>query len=143
MQASQLQLLKQKIKKETWLVPVEGSISSPYGLRDGRMHHGIDIKADKGTKIRSSSRGRVAYAGRKRGFGELVIIEFQDFQIYYAHCQKLLVSKGDWVEPGRLIALVGDTGRATGAHLHLEIRTESGFSINPAFIYALNFAHSY
>lgn len=119
-------------------MPVAGRISSKFGNRfhpiDRRMkfHGGIDIKAPRGAQISAAADGIVKFAGRRGGYGNLVIIEHPDGrQTRYAHAEKLLVSKGDKVLAGEPIATVGSTGKATGPHLHFEMR-ENGRPIDPA-----------
>ncbi len=109
--------------KRGFLVPVDGRITSLFGPRWGRLHYGLDIAAPVGTIIRAADSGIVDIAGWVRGYGRLVRINHQNgFFTYYGHCSKLLVKVGDKVEKGEEIALVGATGRATGPHLHFEIR---------------------
>ncbi|MBO5665877.1 MAG: peptidoglycan DD-metalloendopeptidase family protein [Firmicutes bacterium] len=108
----------------TWAWPIKNyRISSKYGSRWNRMHNGVDLAAPTGTKIYATDGGTVTYAGYKGTFGYLVIINHGgNYESYYAHCSKLLVKKGDKVFQGQNIALVGNTGRSTGPHLHFEIR---------------------
>ena len=108
----------------TWAWPLKNyRISSKFGARWGRNHNGLDMAASTGTKIYASDGGTVTYAGYKGTFGYLVIINHGgNYESYYAHCSKLLVKKGDKVFQGQNIALVGNTGRSTGPHLHFEIR---------------------
>lgn len=128
-----------------WRSPLRGSISSHYGPRSGaglfpgsRYHHGVDIKAKAGTKIRAASSGRVIFAGWRRGFGRLVIVDHGPLHTYYAHCQSIHVRPGDWVDRGQWLARVGSSGRSTGPHLHFEIRAKaSGRSFNPITILKL------
>ena len=108
----------------TWAYPIKNyRISSKYGRRWGRMHNGVDFAASKGTKIYATDGGTVTFSGYKGSFGYMVIINHGgNYESYYAHCSKLLVKKGDKVFQGQNIALVGNTGRSTGPHLHFEIR---------------------
>lgn len=108
--------------------PVDGDIGSSYGWRRDpitgtrRFHSGIDIPADEGMEIRSMWPGRVTRARRStRGYGNLVEVESGRIRVRYAHCEDVLVQVGDLVGGGETIATVGETGRATGPHLHLEI----------------------
>ena len=79
----------------------------------------------------SIASGTVTYAGYKGSYGNLVIISHGNgVQSYYAHCNKLLVSVGQTVSAGQVIAQVGSTGNSTGPHLHLEIRI-NGKAVNP------------
>lgn len=113
--------LEQLAEQLPW--PVAGWISSPFGMRDGRMHQGIDIAADSGEPITAVRGGEVTFAGAQDGYGLTVIIDHgQGLSTLYAHCSELLVEAGDRVAPGCLIARVGSTGRSTGPHLHLEVQ---------------------
>jgi len=109
--------------------PVMGRISSPYGwrrhpiTRRNDFHSGIDIRAGRGTVIRAARDGRVTFAGWMGAYGRTVVIEHAGGQSsLYAHCSSILVKQGDRVSAGQNIARVGSTGRATGPHLHFEIR---------------------
>lgn len=108
-------------KKFSW--PVEGSVISAFGIRNGRRHDGIDIKAESGTKIHAAAGGKVVFNGRLRGYGNMVILEHKDrFYSVYAHNSKNTVKKGQKVARKQVIGYVGSTGRATGPHLHFEVR---------------------
>ena len=118
-------------------MPVEGRISSPFGLRrhpitgETQFHAGVDIAAATGAPIRSVGDGTVVFSGAQRGYGNTVIVEHRDgTRSVYAHNQENLVAEGDSVQAGQTIGLVGSTGRSTGPHLHFEIRRE-GENINP------------
>jgi murein DD-endopeptidase MepM/ murein hydrolase activator NlpD len=103
--------------------PIRGKLTSNYGRRRGRMHEGIDVAARSGTPIRAAESGKVIHSGRLGGYGNVVIIKHQgSYRTVYAHASRLYVRKGDFVEKGQRIAAVGSTGRATGPHLHFEIR---------------------
>ena len=103
--------------------PVRGKLTSKFGKRGGRNHEGIDIRARTGTPIHAAESGRVIMSGRMRGYGNVVVVKHAGkYRSLYAHASKLLVRKGDFVEQGQRIALVGSTGRSTGPHLHFEIR---------------------
>lgn len=103
--------------------PVLGPVSSPFGLRDGRPHEGIDIAALAGTPVRAAAGGRVVYAGPAGTYGLLVILQHDAARTtYYAHCNEVYVVPGQTVAAGEVIATVGNTGRSTGPHLHFEVR---------------------
>ncbi|MFZ4402672.1 MAG: M23 family metallopeptidase [Pseudobdellovibrionaceae bacterium] len=97
-----------------------------------RPHLGIDLAAPKGTPILASHQGLVIYAGRDfRGFGKMILIESgYGWATLYAHLDKILVSEGQRVAQGDVLGGMGRTGRATGYHLHFEIRKERG-PVNP------------
>jgi murein DD-endopeptidase MepM/ murein hydrolase activator NlpD len=115
------QAIKKYKGKFIW--PVDGVLSSKFGIRGGRRHDGIDIGAPTGTPIWASAPGRVLYVGEQRGYGKLVILKHEQEMItVYAHNHRNLVKEGQKVSQGDRIALVGQTGRSTGPHLHFEIR---------------------
>jgi len=103
--------------------PVVGWISSGFGMREDRPHEGLDIAAGEGDPIRAVRSGRVTFAGPRGTYGLTVVIDHGGgLTTLYGHASALLVKEGDWVREEQLIARVGDTGRSTGPHLHLEIR---------------------
>lgn len=117
--------------------PVVGRINSPFGWRRHPLskrrsfHTGIDIKARRYTKIRAARSGRVSYSGWMGGYGRVVVIKHNStYSTLYAHAQKLYVRKGQKVSAGKVIALVGSSGRSTGPHLHFEVRKRNK-PVNP------------
>jgi murein DD-endopeptidase MepM/ murein hydrolase activator NlpD len=113
----------------TW--PTVGKITSPFGRRGREFHTGLDVGADKGSPIRAANGGVVTFAGRKGGYGKLVIINHGGgIETYYAHADSICVSKGDSVQKGQKIATVGTTGRTSGPHVHFEVRV-NGSPTNP------------
>ena len=118
--------------------PVEGRVSSRYGIRNGRPHKGIDIAARTGTPIYAVLEGTVVYSGVQGGYGNVIVIEHSDFVMtIYAHNERNLVSVGDVVTKGQQIATVGSTGETTGPHLHFEYRIK-GKPINPERVLPLD-----
>ncbi|MCR2044806.1 peptidoglycan DD-metalloendopeptidase family protein [Anaerosalibacter massiliensis] len=112
--------------------PTRGSISSRYGQRWGRMHKGIDIAANVGTPIKAADGGTITYSGYRGNYGKLVEIDHGNGYITrYGHCSELNVNNGDKVSKGQTIALVGNTGRTTGPHLHFEV-IKNGVHQNPS-----------
>lgn len=118
-----------------------GRITSKYSIRrfhpvDKRYkaHKGIDYGAPTGTPIFATADGRVSYSGWSRGYGKLVVVKNKNgYKTYYGHCSRLLVRKGKRVRQGQMIAKVGRTGKATGPHVHYEIRYKNR-AINPSTI---------
>ena len=110
-----------------WPVPNFYKVSSHFGPRGRRHHDGIDIPAPKGTPIVAVDSGKVIYSGNGiRGYGNLIVLGHgEEVFTVYAHAQKRIVSKGDTVKKGETIALVGNTGRSSGPHLHFEIRVKN------------------
>ncbi len=114
-------------KEGPWQLPLKGyTITSPYGERHGEFHHGIDLALDAGTVIQAAKGGVVTFAGWKNDiYGYMVTLQHQNGYVSnYAHCSRVLVEEGDRVEGGQGLALVGETGRATGPHLHFEIKLD-------------------
>ncbi|MBL4888927.1 MAG: M23 family metallopeptidase [Candidatus Lindowbacteria bacterium] len=114
-------------------------ITSGFGFRRMRgytsHHNGVDMALPYGTGIRAAWQGTVKSAGWRRGYGRTVIIDHNDGkETLYAHASKLMVKKGQVVGPGQVIAKVGTSGRAFGAHLHFELRID-GKAINPKRAY--------
>ena len=113
--------------------PTSGVVTSRFGSRWGSTHKGIDIGAPKGTPIKAAAAGTVTVAqyGYSGGYGNYVIVSHgKGVQTVYAHCNTLNVKVGQKVSQGQQIATVGNTGRSTGNHLHLEIRV-NGVAQNP------------
>jgi murein DD-endopeptidase MepM/ murein hydrolase activator NlpD len=118
-------------------LPVKGVVSSAYGTRldpitgTPRFHQGIDIAAPAGTPVMAVAPGKITFSGRRPGYGNVVEIDHGDgTTTRYAHNSTNLVSPGQEVQAGQAIALVGSTGRASGHHLHFELR-RGGKTINP------------
>ena len=96
-----------------------------------KMHNGVDFGAETGTAIRAAGTGKVTTAGWSDGYGNYVIIDHGDgLQTLYGHMSKMLVAKGQTVAQGDVIGRVGETGLATGPHLHFEVR-EDGVAVDP------------
>lgn len=117
----------------SYIMPTQGTITSRYGMRWGRMHRGIDIAAPVGTPILASADGTVEFSGwNSGGYGNMINLRHPNgSRTRYAHASELLVSEGDVVEQGEAIALVGSTGRSTGPHLHFEIRPSGQGAVDP------------
>jgi murein DD-endopeptidase MepM/ murein hydrolase activator NlpD len=111
-------------KKLDFIWPVERKISNVFEEAESRRHQGIDIPSPIGTPIRASNAGRVIYSNNGiKGYGNLIILRHsEEYVTVYAHNQVNLVEEGTWAEKGQIIGKVGQTGRATGPHLHFEIR---------------------
>ena len=96
-----------------------------------KRHTGIDYGAAHGTPIHATAGGTVEFAGRRGGYGKLVVVRHPNgYKTYYGHCSRLLVKKGTHVKQGQAIAKVGRTGQATGPHVHYETRI-NGEPVNP------------
>ncbi len=112
--------------------PLQGKLSSAFGMRNGRRHEGIDISAPAGADISAAAAGMVTLSGWGPGdYGKTVMIAHDGgFVTLYSHNRQNTVSEGARVEAGQVIARVGRTGNASGYHLHFEIRRD-GAPINP------------
>ncbi|NPA57787.1 MAG: peptidoglycan DD-metalloendopeptidase family protein [Aquificae bacterium] len=130
-------------------VPLYGKITSRFGKRrdpfNGRraFHSGLDLKARYKQAVFATANGYVEFAGWKSGYGKVVIIKHKyGYKTYYGHLSKIRVKKGKWVKAGTVIGYAGSTGRATGVHLHYEIR-RYGKLINPLKFLYLNRTNSF
>jgi murein DD-endopeptidase MepM/ murein hydrolase activator NlpD len=111
--------------------PVNGPVTSPFGMRWGRMHTGIDIGVPYGTPIHAAASGQVIYAGWMDGYGNLVFIDHgSGISTGYAHQSSIAVSNGQTVTQGQVIGYVGCTGHCFGPHLHFEVRV-NGAPVDP------------
>lgn len=107
----------------------EGYLTSGFGTRldpftkKKTFHGGIDIAAPRGTDVIASADGEVIFMGRKGGYGKLIVVKhIMGYETRYGHLDKMNVHLGDHVKKGQKIGSVGSTGRATGPHLHYEVR---------------------
>jgi murein DD-endopeptidase MepM/ murein hydrolase activator NlpD len=117
--------------------PVPGVLTSRFGWRndpinDKRAYHrGVDIRGKKGSDVKATANGIVKRENYDRGNGRYVLVDHGNgFITKYAHMKKSLVKKGDAVERGQVIGLVGSTGRSTGPHVHYEIHYDDKI-LNP------------
>ena len=127
---------KKVLASDTWVRPCAAGIGSPFGMRWGRPHKGVDFNGSTGDPIHAIGAGTVVgsgYLSGESGYGLITIIRHPNgFYSAYAHQSKSLVSAGEHVDAGQTIGLIGSTGHSTGSHLHFEIRTEAhGGQINP------------
>ena len=113
----------------TW--PTEGKIISHFGMRNGRMHNGIDIKGQVNSPIYAVDRGKVIFAGFMTGYGLSLIIKHEHFFSLYGHCSEIKVKKNNFVRKGQTIASTGSTGNASTDHLHFEYHNANKEALNP------------
>lgn len=123
---------------EVLALPVQGRVTSPFGVRhdpitgEDSAHPGLDVGAPEGTPIRVPAAGVVLSAGPKGGYGNAVEIDHGNGLVtLYGHASEVLVSTGEFVQPGQEIATVGSSGRSTGPHLHFEVRV-GGRAVDPS-----------
>lgn len=111
--------------------PLSGELTSFYGQRGEGFHHGLDIAGDCGAAIRAAESGKVVFAGWRSCYGYALILDHGGgLKTLYGHLSEFRASTGDYVEKGEVIAFVGATGRATGPHLHFEVRIDDR-AVNP------------
>lgn len=115
-----------------------GTLTSGYGYRTDPLtgarafHRGVDIAAPEGTPVAAMLFGRVAAVGESGSLGHFIRIDHGDgVEVLYAHCSRVLAAEGAVVRAGETVALVGSTGRSTGAHLHVQV-SAAGTVFGPA-----------
>lgn len=118
----------------------EHRITSNFGEREdpfsgkNAIHNGLDMGANSGTPIMAVLDGTVYAVGEGKSYGKYIMIKHNDTMMtVYAHCSKIIAKNGQKVKKGEKIALVGNTGRSTGSHLHFEIRLD-GERIDPLWL---------
>ncbi len=115
--------------------PVEGPLIAPFGLRWGSggpsIHRGVDIVVPTGTPVYAMSNGEIRFAGTMTDFGLVVWVDHEDAILtIYAHLSEILVVVGQRVTKDEAVGLSGESGNATGPHLHFEIRGR-GHQVDP------------
>ncbi len=124
-------------KDQKFSSPVDRKIiiTSRYGWRRRRPHHGIDIDLEIGEHVKTILDGKVRYAGYHGGHGKTVVVRhYNGLETVYAHLSSYLVKQNDEVKKGQAIGKGGITGNSRGSHLHLEVRYH-GKSINPEYLF--------
>jgi len=108
-------------------------ITSTFGAkRRGHYHKGIDFVTAKGTPVRATATGKVAYAGRDGDYGNVMVVDHENgMSTYYAHLDKEFAKEGQVVKRGEIIGAVGSTGNASTPHVHYEVR-KNDQPVNPA-----------
>jgi murein DD-endopeptidase MepM/ murein hydrolase activator NlpD len=141
---SRLQLVRSNVEKRNELakatpsiMPTHGWLTSGVGGREDPItggndyHPGLDISADRGTAVYATADGTISLAEKSGAYGNLIVLDHgYGLETRYGHLQAFKVKVGDAVKRGDLIGLVGSTGRATGPHLHYEVRV-NGRILNP------------
>lgn len=122
-----------------YCTPVSGSVSSKFGYREHptegeeKFHYGLDLAAEQGTEVLCFADGTVTAVGESNSYGKYcVVVHENGYSTLYAHCERILVSSGASVRRGDVIAEVGETGMATGPHLHFELQCD-GTYLNPIY----------
>ncbi len=127
-----VKLSEEQVAADVYLLPVDDyQYTSPFGVRFGKLHAGIDLAAPDGTPYKAVHGGKVTAAGYNGGYGYSITVQQDDgTEIIYAHSRRLLVKKGDVVKAGQVVGEVGNTGYSYGTHLHLEVHV-NGTPIDP------------
>lgn len=109
--------------QDVWLLPLDDYVfTSPYGVRWGKLHAGIDLATEEGTPYKAVHAGTVTQAGYNGAYGYSVTVKGADgTEVVYAHNRRVLVAPGAHVAAGQVLGEVGNTGASYGTHLHLEI----------------------
>lgn len=131
--------LTQEVLGMDYTAPLEGELTSGFGLRgspaDGQeeFHYGLDLAAEEGTAIVCFADGLVRAAGDSSSLGHYLIVDHAGgYATLYAHCSRLCAAAGDEVALGETVAEVGQSGNATGPHLHFEL-LRGGDYLNPVY----------
>ncbi|MBL7952245.1 MAG: peptidoglycan DD-metalloendopeptidase family protein [Flavobacteriales bacterium] len=104
-------------------MPCPGGLTSPYGMRKGRMHYGVDLDLETGDPVVSAFSGMVRISKYNKTFGNVVVVRhYNGLETVYAHLSKRMVEPGALLEAGDTLGLGGNTGRSYGSHLHFEVR---------------------
>lgn len=134
--------MEQAILGFDYCTPVSGAVSSSFGYREHptegeeRFHYGVDLAANTGTDIVCFADGTVTATGESSSYGKYCMVAHSNgYTTLYAHCDRILTSSGAAVRKGDPIAKVGETGMATGPHLHFELQHE-GVYLNPVYYVA-------
>jgi murein DD-endopeptidase MepM/ murein hydrolase activator NlpD len=122
----------EQAEADAWLLPLDDyEFTSPYGVRFGKLHAGIDLASPEGTPYKAVHAGEVTAAGYNGGYGYSITIKHSDgTEMIYAHSRRLMVKAGDMVKSGQVIGEVGITGYSYGSHLHIEVH-ENGNPTDP------------
>lgn len=131
--------MEQKLLGFDYCTPANGPVSSGFGYRDHpiegeeRFHYGVDMAAPDGSDVCCFADGTVKAVGESSSYGKYVIVTHTGgYETLYAHCSAISVSSGAEVERGDVLGKVGQTGIATGPHLHFELHQE-GVYLNPIY----------
>jgi murein DD-endopeptidase MepM/ murein hydrolase activator NlpD len=136
--ADSLEVRRDRLAAMPSIMPTQGWLTSAFSrmrqhpiLHTARAHEGIDVTAPAGSPIEAPAAGRVTKAGWEAGYGNVVTIDHgYGIETKFAHASKILAQRGQRVERGQRIALVGNSGLATGPHLHYEVHV-NGRPVDP------------
>ncbi|WP_241426671.1 M23 family metallopeptidase [Dysosmobacter acutus] len=136
--------MEQAVLDFSYCSPIVGVLSSSFGYREHpiegeeKFHYGVDLAADTGTAVGCFADGTVTAVGESSSLGKYVTVTHENgYSTLYAHCSKTIVNSGASVTKGEKIAEVGETGMATGPHLHFELHNGSDY-LNPIYYVTLS-----
>lgn len=131
--------MEQAILGFDYCTPVSGTLSSGFGYREHpvegeeRFHYGVDLAAETGTEVDCFADGTVTAVGESSSYGRYCMVAHEGgYTTLYAHCSRVTASSGAAVRRGEKIAEVGETGMATGPHLHFELQRDGAY-LNPIY----------
>ena len=131
--------LTQQVLGFDYVQPVTGTVTDGFGYRDHpidgdmRFHYGVDMEANSGDVICSFADGTVTAVGESSDLGKYItVLHANGYTTLYAHCSRITASSAQQVKAGDPIAEAGDTGRATGPHLHFEMHRDTTY-LNPVY----------
>lgn len=136
---TQMEIDANEIKSNyNFILPLKGTVTSRYGPRTPTQiisanHAGIDVGVNEGTKFISAMEGTAILVSGEGSYGNHVYIQNGNVITVYAHCKTIYIKQGEYVKQGQEIGEVGQTGNATGPHLHFEVKKD-GRTVNPEYI---------
>lgn len=133
----QLEMKRNILAGTPAIKPAKGWLSCNFGYRKSpftgkrEFHKGLDIATNSGSPIWATADGIVSFSGKKGYMGNMIVLDHGHGMLTrYGHCKKLLKKRGEAVKRGEIIALVGNSGRSTGSHVHYEVHL-NGLPVNP------------
>ncbi|MBQ5739131.1 MAG: M23 family metallopeptidase [Oscillospiraceae bacterium] len=134
-------VMEQEILGFSTVSPLKGTLTSGFGLREDpntgleTMHYGVDIAAQEGAEVCAFADGTVSVVGESTAWGKYLTVQHPGgYETLYAHCSAVTAKSGQSVAMGEVIAAVGQTGNATGPHLHFELHRDDDF-LNPVYYF--------
>lgn len=131
--------MTQQVLGFSYAAPLEGAVTSAFGFRrapiggEDEFHYGIDLAADEGATVHAFADGTVRLVGESSSYGKYLIIDHTpEIATLYAHCSRIVAAVGEEVCCGEIVAEAGQTGNATGPHLHFELHRGSDY-LNPVY----------
>jgi murein DD-endopeptidase MepM/ murein hydrolase activator NlpD len=134
-------VMEQEILGFSTVSPLKGTLTSGFGPREDpntgleAMHYGVDIAAQEGAEVCAFADGTVSVVGESTVLGKYLTVQHPGgYETLYAHCSAVTAKSGQSIAMGEVIAAVGQTGNATGPHLHFELHRDDDF-LNPVYYF--------